>query len=342
MAPGAALVGPPVAVAVAVDTEMADATNPKATTPSKPKAKSPSKPKGQVVFPVDDSSDSEMEEAGLYGAETKALPPTGRALSFTSSGDPCVDFFFQVVPGATAATDVASLLSVAWGNDARTARTALRLVCHLRGVRGLGKSDRDGFYAAALWMHANHPLTLAGNLRTFAKFGCFKDLLEIVYRVLHGPRDERKEENQPAPARNGHKRGRGGDGKAATAEAKRRKEVEHAQVTMSRYASDDKFRHLYDCVAELFAEQLKADLEHLRAGDTAKITLAVKWCRRSAPRTTAPPSSARPSRAACSRASPPRSTSAWPTSTTRTASATASAARCRCRCARPWSSRRCT
>ncbi|KAK1670718.1 hypothetical protein QYE76_058877 [Lolium multiflorum] len=274
MAPGAALVGPP--VAVAVDTEMADATNPKATTPSKPKAKSSSKPKGQVVFPVDDSSDSEMEEAALYGAETKAPPPTGRALSYTSSGDPCVDFFFQVVPGATAATDVASLLSVAWGNDERSARTALRLVCHLRGVRGLGKSDRDGFYAAALWMHANHPLTLAANLRVFAKFGCFKDLLEIVYRVLHGPRDERKEETQPAPARNGHKRGRG-DGKA-TAEAKRKKEVEHAQVTMSRYESDEKFRHLYDRVAELFAEQLKADLEHLRAGDTAKLTLAAKWC----------------------------------------------------------------
>uniref|UniRef100_A0ACD5XGJ5 Uncharacterized protein n=1 Tax=Avena sativa TaxID=4498 RepID=A0ACD5XGJ5_AVESA len=177
-------------------------------------------------------------DAGLYEEESKAPPPSARALAYTSSGDSCVDFFFQVVPGATAAADVASLLSVAWDKDAPT---ALRLVCHLRGVRGLGKSDRDGFYAAALWMHANHPRTLAANLPVFARFGCFNDLLEIVYLVLHDPRDERKDEYDDAEA-----------------------------------ASS--FRLLYDGVAELFAVLLKSDLAHLRAGDVAKITLAAKWC----------------------------------------------------------------
>ncbi|KAM0833358.1 hypothetical protein ACQ4PT_064317 [Festuca glaucescens] len=63
----------------------------------------------------------------------------------------------------------------------------------------LSKSDRNGFYAATLWINANHPPTLVGNLRTFAKFGCFKDLLEIVCRVLHDPGDEHKEENEPPP-----------------------------------------------------------------------------------------------------------------------------------------------
>ncbi|KAM0833359.1 hypothetical protein ACQ4PT_064317 [Festuca glaucescens] len=65
--------------------------------------------------------------------------------------------------------------------------------------RQLSKSDRNGFYAATLWINANHPPTLVGNLRTFAKFGCFKDLLEIVCRVLHDPGDEHKEENEPPP-----------------------------------------------------------------------------------------------------------------------------------------------
>ena len=95
-----------------------------------------------------------------------------------SSGEPCVDIFFQIVPGATLATDIAELLDVAWS---RNARTALRLVCHLRGVRGLGKANRDGFYATAVWMHARHPRTLSGNLATFARFGYLKDLPKIVY-----------------------------------------------------------------------------------------------------------------------------------------------------------------
>ncbi|PWZ06986.1 hypothetical protein Zm00014a_007958, partial [Zea mays] len=30
-------------------------------------------------------------------------------------------------------------------------------------VRGSGKSDREGFYASARWLHAQHPRTLALN-----------------------------------------------------------------------------------------------------------------------------------------------------------------------------------
>uniref|UniRef100_A0ACD5WYB0 Uncharacterized protein n=1 Tax=Avena sativa TaxID=4498 RepID=A0ACD5WYB0_AVESA len=267
MVSAAALLGPP----VAVDTKMADPKpKPKARTPSKPKRQ---QYRGSSSDDSDESSDSEAEYGSRSRAEKKA-PLAARPIAYISSGDPCVDFFFQVVPGATAAADVAGLLSVAWGNDART---ALRLVCHLRGVRGLGKSDREGFYAAALWMHANHPRTLAANLGTFAKFGCLKDLPEILYRVLHGPHDERKDDDRvPRGGRNGSKR-RCVDG-AETAKAKREKEAEHAKVTLSRYDSDENFRFLYDRVAELFAELLKSDLEHLRSGDTSKIGLAAKWC----------------------------------------------------------------
>jgi hypothetical protein len=71
-----------------------------------------------------------------YGGVAKEASRSGRALAYASSGDPCVDFFFQIVPGATSAADVAALLAVAWSRDART---ALRLVCHLRGVRGVNE-----------------------------------------------------------------------------------------------------------------------------------------------------------------------------------------------------------
>ncbi|XP_066386192.1 uncharacterized protein [Miscanthus floridulus] len=245
-----ALLGPPVA---ALNTNMAAAAD--------------SRPTREA------SSSSDSDDSSV----AKEASRSGRALAYASSGDPCVDFFFQIVPGATSAAHLAALLDVAWSRDART---ALRLVCHLRGVRGLGKGDREGFYAAALWMHARHPKTLAGNLAIFARFGCLKDLPEILYRVLHGDRkgddgDRRKQQNVH---RHGMKRRRSDREFQAAKETKRQEEAQLARSALSRYESDEAFRFLYDGVAEMFAEMLKSDVEHLRVGDTTKIGLAAKWC----------------------------------------------------------------
>lgn len=54
-------------------------------------------------------------------------------------------------------------------------------------VRGTGKSGREGFYTAAYWLFHNHPKTLGCNVASFAEFGYFKVLLEIMYRVLESP-----------------------------------------------------------------------------------------------------------------------------------------------------------
>ncbi|CAN6238117.1 unnamed protein product [Urochloa humidicola] len=107
--------------------------------------------------------------------------------TYACSGNPCLDFFFQVVPD-TPPERVRGLLAAAWARDPLT---ALKLVCNLRGVRGTGKSDREGFYAAALWVHAHHPRTLAGNVPALAEFGYLKDLPELLYRLVHGA-DARK------------------------------------------------------------------------------------------------------------------------------------------------------
>uniref|UniRef100_A0A453SKH1 Uncharacterized protein n=1 Tax=Aegilops tauschii subsp. strangulata TaxID=200361 RepID=A0A453SKH1_AEGTS len=93
----------------------------------------------------------------------RALTENGSA-TYANSGSPCLDFFFQVVPD-----------------------TALKLACNLRGVRGTGKSDKEGFYAAALWLHQNHPRTLACNVAALAEFGYLKDLPELLFRLIHGP-----------------------------------------------------------------------------------------------------------------------------------------------------------
>ncbi|KAK3123163.1 hypothetical protein QOZ80_8AG0625030 [Eleusine coracana subsp. coracana] len=261
MAAAAALLGPPIALKAKP-----------AAADRKPKPKPASSSESDDLF--DHISDEELP-MHVATKEKAEAPRTGSALAYVTSGDPCVDFFFQVVPGATPDADVAALLDVAWSRDAEA---ALKLVCHLRGVRGLGKADREGFYAAALWMHKHHPRTLAGNLATFARFGCLKDLLEILYRILHGPREDKTADDhkQQRGVARGTKRRRAD--REAVAEEKRQEEARLAQVVLDRYASDTKFRVLYDSVAETFAELLKADLELLRAGKVPEIGLAAKWC----------------------------------------------------------------
>jgi hypothetical protein len=115
------------------------------------------------------------------------------------------------------------------------------------------------------------------NLAIFVRFGCLKDLPEILYRVLHGDRngedgDHRKQQNVHCY---GMKRRRSDREFEA---AKERKRQERKRSALSRYESDDAFCFLYDGVAKVFAEMLKSDVEHLRVGDTTKIGLAAKWC----------------------------------------------------------------
>ncbi|CAN0901460.1 Uncharacterized protein L728 [Linum grandiflorum] len=102
--------------------------------------------------------------------------------TYLSTGNPCLDFFFHIVPN-TPADHLIARLHLAWAQDAIT---ALKLICNLRGVRGTGKSDKEGFYAAALWLYNHHPKTLALNAKALAEFGYFKDFVEILYRILEG------------------------------------------------------------------------------------------------------------------------------------------------------------
>ncbi|XP_015902289.1 uncharacterized protein LOC107435242 [Ziziphus jujuba] len=103
--------------------------------------------------------------------------------TYLSSGNPCLDFFFHVVPD-TPLESLSQKLRLAWDHNPLT---TLKLICNLRGVRGTGKNDKESFYTAAFWLFDNHPKTLACNVGSFADFGFFKDLPEILYRLLEGP-----------------------------------------------------------------------------------------------------------------------------------------------------------
>ncbi|KAL0333611.1 UNVERIFIED_CONTAM: hypothetical protein Sangu_1517300 [Sesamum angustifolium] len=208
---------------------------------------------------------------------TENLSPT-----FFTTGDPCLDFFFHVVPDTPPETLIYRL-ELAWSRDPLK---ALKLVCNLRGVRGTGKSDKEGFYTAALWLHKHHPKTLAGNLDSLANFGYFKDLPEILYRLLEGA-DARKIAKEMwmkrKRGRKGRRRGSGVERNEKTEKTEQKssreeKKIARAKRVVERFNRDFDFVFLHDRVSDLFAQYLKSDLKMLNSGDVYKISLAAKWC----------------------------------------------------------------
>ena len=199
---------------------------------------------------------------------TENLSPT-----FLSSGNPCLDFFFHVVPNTPPET-LKQRLELAWTHNPLT---TLKLICNLRGVRGTGKSDKEGFYTAALFLHMNHPKTLVHNLESFASFGYFKDLPEILYRLLQGP-DIRKKQKDEHDCNKKYNVKPIFVAKEITQGLRETKRLAMANNALERYNRDMDFRSLHNSVSDLFAKYLKADMEFLNSGQLNKISLAAKWC----------------------------------------------------------------
>ncbi|KAJ4840339.1 hypothetical protein Tsubulata_011372 [Turnera subulata] len=254
------------------------------------------------------------------GASSPGSPRMGytenRSATYLSSGNPCLDFFFHVVP-STKPDSIREKLQSAWAHDALT---TLKLVANLRGVRGTGKSDKEGFYTAAFWLHQLHPKTLACNVPVLAQFGYFKDLPEILYRLLEGADVRKKQKREWKDRKNVNVRGKnvrgfrripppfakkkkpkkarkGKGGPSATREirimnARQRdliekknasllrkdKEFAMAKKAVDHYNYDPDYRFLYDRVSDFFAECLLEDLKNLAAGEPKRLGLAAKWC----------------------------------------------------------------
>ncbi|KAI3837523.1 hypothetical protein MKX03_032247 [Papaver bracteatum] len=211
------------------------------------------------------------------------------------SGNPLFDFYYHVVPGTKPRT-VIRRLELAWNHDSLM---SLKLICNSRGVRGTGKSDKTSFYAAALWLHKHHPKTLACNVRTFAEFGYFKDLPEILHRLTkegkeEGPLPRPKSQYKPKlesreelmitrgkiPAeiriKNNMRR-------VQEVQKKARKERIEARIkkavrAIEIYNGDANYRFLHDQISEVFAECLVSDLQNLDSGNIHNISFASKWC----------------------------------------------------------------
>ncbi|GLT99376.1 hypothetical protein SLE2022_168160 [Rubroshorea leprosula] len=218
---------------------------------------------------------------------------------FLSSGNPCLDFFFHIVPN-TPSDQLIQRLELAWTHDALT---TLKLICNLRGVRGTGKSDKEGFYAAAFWLHNKHPKTLALNLRASAEFGYFKDYPEILYRILGGNECRKLQKEEWRERKKGKKKFKREGGRKLKVSEKeeegilenmadivtvseekssrmlrKERELAKAKKAIDKYNSDPNYRFLFDCIADFFADLLKSDLKILNAGKLFDISLVSKWC----------------------------------------------------------------
>lgn len=150
-------------------------------------------------------------------------------------------------------------------------------------------------------------------MASFADFGYFKDLPEIIYRLLEGP-DMRRIQNAEWMQRKGSGRRkshrkfgyrvdrRGSQKrknkkssipehiriknaeernqleKEKASEIRKEKRYRMAKKVVERYSHDAHFRFLYDRVSDHFAECLKNDMKFYEAGDFRKVSLAAKWC----------------------------------------------------------------
>ncbi|GKV43454.1 hypothetical protein SLEP1_g50744 [Rubroshorea leprosula] len=156
--------------------------------------------------------------------------------TYLSSGNQCLDFFFQEVP------DTASN----------------------RGIRGTGKSDREGFYELALWLHQNHPEMLASNSDSIREFGYFKDLPEILSLLLDGADIQKIATRLPRRRRCDLWR--------------EERRLAAAGKGLERYNNDPVCQFLHNRMTDVFAKHLKSDMENLSSGKLYKISLAAKWC----------------------------------------------------------------
>ncbi|WJX61237.1 hypothetical protein P8452_46350 [Trifolium repens] len=165
----------------------------------------------------------------------------------------------------------------------------------LRAVRGTGKSDREGFYAAALWFHQHHPKTLASNVPSLADLATSKIFLKsftVFSKVLQFAKHRKKSgvKGNQDPKTNVVPQ----DQPVLVLEKQifeQEKQIENkdtqtvrttnggmAYKLVQRYTSDPNFKFLHDSISDHFADCLKNDLQFLKSGSPTKISLAAKWC----------------------------------------------------------------
>ncbi|KAH6807098.1 hypothetical protein C2S51_028206 [Perilla frutescens var. frutescens] len=127
----------------------------------------------------------------------------------------------------------------------------------------------SGFYSAALWLHCHHPKTLTENVVAIVDFGYYKDLLEILFRVLEGAEARKLVKGMRAmrrcswPIQTVIMRGRGVESanheeksKSKSILTREEKRIERAKRVVERFNEDPHFKFLHEQVSDLFAQRI--------------------------------------------------------------------------------------
>ncbi|KAM1296582.1 hypothetical protein ACFX2I_023403 [Malus domestica] len=228
-------------------------------------------------------------------------PPTTPFVVGPPKVDPCVRLFFRDLGSPK---DVLQLLPSAWSHNPLT---TLKIICNLQEAQ----SDDEAFLTAMVWLHQNHPNTLAHNLLPITVyFSCIIDLVPLLTRVLldgrrHEVDHKEKYNSKCRISQRNVKLLRRHQGAVAAALAKKmaakleakekasklltiKKSAALATKAAERYESDPHFRLLHDLVSDIFADCLKHDigvLQHHHSLDenddayySMEITCAAKYC----------------------------------------------------------------
>eukprot|EP00803_Ostreobium_quekettii_P001255 evm.model.scf_269EXC.8 EVM.evm.TU.scf_269EXC.8 scf_269EXC:104886-107240(+) len=102
-------------------------------------------------------------------------------LTDSASLSACMEFYYKITDEAQT-EDMFRCCKHAWReSDLMT----MKLIFHLRDIRR-GKGAKLPFLDCLVWLVKHHHRTLVANLRHVATVGCWKDLLDLVVRLLVG------------------------------------------------------------------------------------------------------------------------------------------------------------
>ncbi|KAB2637006.1 hypothetical protein D8674_027540 [Pyrus ussuriensis x Pyrus communis] len=156
------------------------------------------------------------------------------------------------------------VLPSAWSHNPLT---TLKPICNFIDRRSDGgkRNQDEAFYTAAVWLHQNHPKTLAYNLVPISgSFGHILDLPCILSQVLRGEAHLKfTGRTRVELDSNGMVKVKEKDAKSKASELMLRRKVIHtANKAAQRYERDSDYRFLHDCVSDIFAQCLKSDIEN--------------------------------------------------------------------------------
>lgn len=136
------------------------------------------------------------------------------------------------------------LLPLAWSHNPLT---TLKLILYL----GDNIDDYEVFYTALLWLHHNHPKTLASNIEPFVGDYSATHITEIIYRLvlLQGISTQHSDSDN-------------------VRHRIRDKTIAIANKAAEMYQSDPDFQFLHDKVSDFFVDRLKSDIENLKKNQT--------------------------------------------------------------------------